>query len=129
MGAHGFTWTQEDKERVARGAVMIDRVRYGDITGEEALLLTLNPPTHHGLDALVRERAKEMRFVDSATVPKERSVRAVRSANARKRWREDTEYRERRLAEMRAKRDNPEFRARERARSRARRAKAKERGA
>lgn len=125
-----FVWTPEGRILSARAAVLTRQARRGTISGEEALILTLYPPKDARFEALVE---RELEYVPhTRTSRARRGTKPVEARNKEHRARErdryhnDPEYRERRLAQFKARRSDPEWRAKDAERKRLARAAAKQ---
>lgn len=125
-----FQWTPERRLLSARAAVLTKLVRQDKIEGEDALLLTIFPPKNNErFDALVAEELEHVPMTRRASPrgrKSEEKVKADHREREQDRYHNDEEYHERRLAQFRARRLDPEWRARDNERKRKARAAAKE---
>ena len=129
-----FEWTDERRELSARAAILTKQVRNDTISGEEALMLTLYPPSDPRFEKLVQEQLEFVpRTVEHGTTAgRSRAGRAPeqvaeeRKQRERDRYHNDPDYHARRLAQMKARRNDPEWRRKDAERKRRARARAKE---
>jgi hypothetical protein len=122
-----FVWTDEAKELTARSSLAVEAVRRGHLTGEEALVAVITgKPDTPEYDEKIAERIAMIPFPEPHAARVKVGGAEGHRERERRRYHEDAEYREQRLARSRERRQSPEHKAKERERARRRRAAAKE---
>jgi hypothetical protein len=99
-----FEWTPERRRLSAMAHLSVAAVEAGELTGEEALLLTLFPPSHLELDKKLEEVADMLERREAARNPWTPEQAKKQSIRRRQRYAADPVYRERELARKRKSR-------------------------